>query len=267
MRKSFVFYDSFREAIYGLPEDMQLRIFRAICDYALESTLPSMNSVEGAIFTLIRPQLDASNNRYDSCVTNGKKGGRPSKKPKENPEKPKDNLNYNDNENLNDKYNVNHNQNDNGGAFALSKAKDNSVLSRAEEAEEAEEAFEDALEMSERAANSLEEFWTSYPKKIGRGEVEKWFASKSKSSSFDFDLVIAGLNNHLASKQWAEDDERFIPLPINWLIKQRWKDSLPPLASFSNTAPSTYSPTTARSTKITEADYEELILAQLKSGW
>lgn len=74
-RKSFTFYRSFYEALCYLPEEHRLPAFMAICAYALDGEEPRLEGVPGAIFTLIRPNLDASIKKAES----GQAGGRASK--------------------------------------------------------------------------------------------------------------------------------------------------------------------------------------------
>ena len=110
MYESMVFYRSFYEAIKNLPEDAQGRIYNAVFAYGLDGIEPSLDGVEQAIFTLIKPQIDANNRRKE----NGKKGGRPKTetKPKQNLDKteikPRLNLDATEPEpNVNVKVNVN----------------------------------------------------------------------------------------------------------------------------------------------------------------
>lgn len=91
MRKGFLFYASFAEALSLLPDAERLAAYDALVAYALEGTDPPAGTV-GAIITLMRPLLDASSAKYDTAVENGKKGGRPrkeetEKKPEENQKK------------------------------------------------------------------------------------------------------------------------------------------------------------------------------------
>ena len=127
MRDSFIFYRSFFETFEKLPREERLDLFEAVCSYALNDSDPAeMSGVGDAIFTLLKPQLDANTRKYE----NGLKGGRPSgdKKPngnqKETKEKPNgnqteskpkrnDNVNDNDNVNVNVNDNVNDNENEN----------------------------------------------------------------------------------------------------------------------------------------------------------
>ena len=76
--ESFVFYRSFRDAIEEMPDDEKLATLLGICDYALYGVEPKLKGVMSrAVFTVARPSIDANNCRR----TNGKKGGRPPKKP------------------------------------------------------------------------------------------------------------------------------------------------------------------------------------------
>ena len=131
-RESFVFYKGFRDAIKTLPKKYQLSAFDMILDYGFSGIIPEKESIEKAILISCKPQIDKSLKRYENCVTNGKKGGRPKKnqeinqeqnqeqnqeinqeitkeEPEQNPKEPNPNLNYNYNDNYNYNYNYNNN--------------------------------------------------------------------------------------------------------------------------------------------------------------
>lgn len=82
MRDGFVFYRSFFDAIRIFPPEQQAEIYNAICLYALDG-IPYEGEEDAVriVFTLVKPQIDANNLRYE----NGKKGGRPRKKTDEKP--------------------------------------------------------------------------------------------------------------------------------------------------------------------------------------
>lgn len=80
MKESFIFFASFDEALRELPDKSRLKVYDAVCDYALRGIEADFNGIEKAIFTLIKAQIDRRNQR----VENGKKGGR----------KKQDNLNH-----------------------------------------------------------------------------------------------------------------------------------------------------------------------------
>lgn len=119
LRNSFIFYSSYYEAISGLPEKEQGKIYKAIIEYAIARKEPTELTIAGKMcFTLIKPTIDSALARYDASVENGKLGGRPKSKSSENKnlektqqqpiknqnetqQEPNQNLNYNYNYNLN----------------------------------------------------------------------------------------------------------------------------------------------------------------------
>lgn len=125
-KDSFVFYRSFFEALKNVPKKHRTEIYDAVFMYAFEAQEPSLSGVPRALWELIKPQLDASERRYESARKNGeygkmgaeygKLGGRPKKEKtplrgiSENPL----NVNVNENVNVNDNENVNENVNVNG---------------------------------------------------------------------------------------------------------------------------------------------------------
>lgn len=108
MRDSIIFYRSFYEAISQLPLEMQGKVYSAIFEYSLNFNEIILEGLPKAIFTLIKPQLEANNRRYE----NGSKGGRKKQKetktePKRNQKETKIEANDNDNDNDNDNNNNN----------------------------------------------------------------------------------------------------------------------------------------------------------------
>ncbi|WP_185117050.1 DUF6291 domain-containing protein [Chryseobacterium sp. T16E-39] len=95
-RDGFVFYRSFYEGIKDLPRDIQGDVLTAIMEYGLNGvTTDNLKPVARAIFTLIKPQIDANNQKF----MNGKSGGRPPKeKPNHNQEETKQKPNRNQTE-------------------------------------------------------------------------------------------------------------------------------------------------------------------------
>lgn len=85
-RNQFTFYRSFYDAIKVLPKKEQTAVVLAICAYALDNEEPKLTGTASAIFTLVRPTLDASRKKAES----GKRGGeanqsesKPEAKPKQ----------------------------------------------------------------------------------------------------------------------------------------------------------------------------------------
>lgn len=105
-RDSFIFYRSFYEAIKEVPAEAQLQIYKAISIYALEQEEIELSGIAKAIFSLVKPQLDANYKKYE----NGKQTKSKSKAKNKQTES-KIGTNVNDNENVNVNVNVNVNDN------------------------------------------------------------------------------------------------------------------------------------------------------------
>lgn len=107
-RDSFIFYRSFYEAISELPKESQADTYNAIMQYALNQEEVELTGIPKAIFSLVKPQLDANYKKYE----NGKqKKNKAEAKQKQT--KSKTETNVNDNENDNENVNVNDNDNQN----------------------------------------------------------------------------------------------------------------------------------------------------------
>lgn len=105
-RDSFIFYRSFYESIKELPEENQLKVYKAISNYALNQEEIELDGISKAIFSLIKPQLDANYKKYEN--------GKQSKSKKEaNDKQTKSKTVTNVNVNVNENVNVNDNVNDN----------------------------------------------------------------------------------------------------------------------------------------------------------
>ena len=63
-RDSFIFYRSFYESIKEIPEEEQLKVYKAITEYALNQSEIELTGIAKAIFTLIKPQLDANYQKF-----------------------------------------------------------------------------------------------------------------------------------------------------------------------------------------------------------
>ena len=152
-RESFVFYRSFYEGIKELPRDIQGEVLTAIMEYGLNGvTTENQKPITKAMFALIKPQLDANNQRFENGklgAEHGKKGGRPRKeKPQENPTlTPKKPLK---NPNLTPNVNVNDNVNDN--ISFLEKKKQKSASVDFSEEEKNNQPLSDQKETSPRVA-------------------------------------------------------------------------------------------------------------------
>lgn len=102
MSKAILIQPSFYEAMKILPDSERLQLYDGLCEYSISGTMVTkLSPMAQSLFTLMKPNIDSSNSRYQSCVENGKKGGAPKgnqnarKQTKNNQTKqPKNNLDY-----------------------------------------------------------------------------------------------------------------------------------------------------------------------------
>jgi len=111
MRDTTIFYRSFYEAIKELPLENQALIYDAIFSYALDFTEKDLTGICKTVFTLIKPQIDANNKRFEN-------GTKPKTKQKISKIEAKDKQDLskteaNNNNNNNKKVNNNNNTNEN----------------------------------------------------------------------------------------------------------------------------------------------------------
>ena len=160
-RESFVFYRSFYEGIKELPRDIQGEVLTAIMEYGLNGvTTENQKQITKAMFALIKPQLDANNQRFE----NGKKGGRPKANcnQTETETKPKQNRNKTKHE-----PNVNVNVNDNDISFLeKKKQKSDAAVSDLVENENSESPLETLQTPKEQSGGGRKRFTIPTPEEV-----------------------------------------------------------------------------------------------------
>lgn len=68
-------------------------------------------------------------------------------------------------------------------------------------------------------------FWKAYPKKVSKGNAEKWF-KKNKPTSELVEIMISKINLLKNTEQWKKSDGQFIPYPATWLNAKGWEDEV-----------------------------------------
>ncbi len=99
MPNGVVFLPSYHEAIRELPDSDRLIMYDAIAYYGLYGEIIELPPVLKSMFSLIKPNIDASQNRYRAAKENGEKGGAP--KGNQNAKKKQPENNQKDNQNNN----------------------------------------------------------------------------------------------------------------------------------------------------------------------
>ena len=194
-RNQMTFYVSFWEAINGLPKKDQLPLFRAAVSYGLfGETDEKLTSIQAAVFSLIKPTLNAS--RIKSA--NGKQRRSKTKaKPKQT-------------------------------------AKENEVEDEVEcEVEVEVENENEYLLLSSAAAEdnnkpaeaeaAFERFWNIYPKAVGKSETIAAWNNLNPDPELQ-QAIMDGLARWKRSEEWAKQGGQYIPRPVNWLTAKRWED-------------------------------------------
>ena len=71
----------------------------------------------------------------------------------------------------------------------------------------------------------FDEFWLSYPKKVGKGAAEKaWGKAKVNGHLSE---VLKSIESQKRSDQWTRDGGQYIPNPATWINQRRWEDGEP----------------------------------------
>ena len=167
-RESFVFYSSFLKAIRAIKKrDIQAELALAIIEYGITGETTECGEVVSVAMELIKPQIEANNQRYingKKGAEHGIKGGRPRKEnPQENPtETPKKPLkNPTETPNVNDNVNVN----DNNISFLKKETKSDVVVSDLEN-ENSESPIEALQIPKEQSGGGRKKFTIPTPEEV-----------------------------------------------------------------------------------------------------
>lgn len=86
--------------------------------------------------------------------------------------------------------------------------------------------YNPSTDESQKYDNKIfEKFWNEYPKKISKGNAEKWF-KKNKPTNDLVDLMIEKLKIYKETEQWKKDNGKYIPYPSSWLNAKGWEDEI-----------------------------------------
>jgi hypothetical protein len=76
-------------------------------------------------------------------------------------------------------------------------------------------------------ADGFEQFWASYPKRVGKGDARKAWRILHPPDALQSRIRDALARQRL-SRQWMADGGKYIPHPSTWLNQQRWDDDVDP---------------------------------------
>ena len=71
----------------------------------------------------------------------------------------------------------------------------------------------------------FEEFWKEYPKKTGKGTAFLEWKKITKSEYSEYNLLLETVEALKWQKiAWAKDNNKYVPMPENYLKGRRWED-------------------------------------------
>ena len=86
-----------------------------------------------------------------------------------------------------------------------------------------QEKKKEVIPLSVVEKDRFEEFWRLYPKKKAKLDCMRAWKSLNPDEQL-FEEIMTGLKRAISSKEWKEQDGKFIPYPATWLRKGRWLD-------------------------------------------
>lgn len=93
---------------------------------------------------------------------------------------------------------------------------------RSQEQEQEQEQEKDTP-IAPRGADLFAEFWSAYPKKIGKDAAAKAFGRRKPGRELLQNMLDA-IDAQKLSDQWRRDGGQYIPNPATWLNQGRWQD-------------------------------------------
>ena len=223
-RESFVFYRSFYEGIKELPRDIQGEVLTAIMEYGLNGvTTENQKPITKAMFALIKPQLDANNQRFE----NGKRGGRPKAdcnqtetetKPNHNQTETKLKPNHNQTE-TKPEPNVNDNVNDNDISFFKKKKQKSASVDFDEEGKN-NQPLSDQKETSPRVAAAPPPFnfkQAMLSAGFAADLTEEWLKIRKAKKAVNSELAFKTFLGHV--QRTGRDKNEILAL----VVQKQWK--------------------------------------------
>jgi uncharacterized protein YdaU (DUF1376 family) len=78
------------------------------------------------------------------------------------------------------------------------------------------------ISKSNTSPDGFAEFYTAYPKKVGRPAAEKAYKTEKAERCLEF--ILKDIDSRLSSGDWSLDKRKFIPNPATYLNQRRWED-------------------------------------------
>lgn len=198
-RDQFTFYRSYYEALKSLPQKEQVKVYSAICAYALDEKEPSLTGIALSVFTLIRPTLDSGRrkaaNRKNKTKTNAEQ-------------------NRNEVEIEVECESECKGEEERKREVECEYIPPTSPLGVAEKSDADEQVTDDGFDI----------FWAAYPVKTGIIERAYREYLHALDSGATLPQLIAAIEQH--KPMWAEQGTRYTPSAEKWLHNRGWTADL-----------------------------------------
>lgn len=190
-REFFCAYHSYRKSMRNLSDAECGRLFKALLEYSeTGETLINLQGRESIAYDFIVTQIDRDNEAYEEkCKTNRVNGARAAERTRTEA-------------NATERY-----QTPPNAPQGKEKGKGEYIPPISPTGE----------------ANAFEVFWAAYPRQEGEDAARKAFA---KIKDVPVEVMVAAIKEQKKSRQWSEENGKYIPAPKKWLSEGHWKNSV-----------------------------------------
>ncbi|MBQ4361265.1 MAG: hypothetical protein II767_13530 [Proteobacteria bacterium] len=244
MTDGFTFFPNYAEALEGFTDKQRLEFYDCLVEAGIYGREPQpKDKVVKAMIKLILPTLNKSVARMTAGKAGGskQKSGKAESKTDDDSEDDKllldkqneiclTSKNENDSEANSDLLDNLKNKNKYKYKNTYSKEKEKESLSLSlptlsPESASRGDASADAA--GESCGRCFGEFWDAYPKQESKAAaVNAWEAAWKKGgiSPDTMPAILTAIDRKRKSRQWRQEDGRFIPLPATFIARREWED-------------------------------------------
>jgi hypothetical protein len=101
------------------------------------------------------------------------------------------------------------------------------VVTQDQEQDQEQKKEQDLPPTPQGGVGAFDDFWKSYPRKVGKEAARKAFVK----CGIALPVLLDALGHQQASAQWQREGGRFVPHPATWLNQGRWQDEPEPQES------------------------------------
>lgn len=194
-RKYVKCWCDWRQKMTALTYEEKGRLLDAILEYRDTGNIIDMPGNEKILFPVFQIEVDRDREAYDTKVLNGKKGGAPITK--NNQTEP-------------------------------NRTERNRTEPNITETAQYKEKEKDIREKKKNyippiSPQGFDEFWSSYPKKVGKQAALKSWSRLSPDDELT-QRILSAVEYQRSTAQWQSENGRYIPNPATWLNQGRWED-------------------------------------------